>query len=398
MQAEDKTKYSRARNGSHDSLSNAAGRYRPEANELSITSKSVKVRFTPSSYKFINTNFHSTLLSSYQNNSNLNIPRTFAILPMEDDYSSNPAISLLCEQIEPGSKEQEVQALWESLLWTVFPATGHWITHTKYKQGATEPDNKVMKLIQYHTGWATMDVLAVELKRPREKVTLETFNTVARDLLDDHMSESNNPDGTTLFGAVGIGHHVVFYNKELPRGRLQTIQTRPFHLLTDAPKVQEYFDYYKLHIPQWPSPDAAPNPAPPLTGLSSSSTSYQAPASSYQAPGSSYEYQAPASNPVPAPSDPAPAPSNPAPTPGYQEGDNKYTGDLETKQADIQYIAVEVTKKGHLTRPDEFFFRDKNGKERVTTRDGWLETRASGGHRCWIYHQKYVCYQNIFRK
>jgi hypothetical protein len=311
---------------------------------------------------------------------------------MEDNYSLNPGISLLCEQIERGSKEQEVQALWESLLWTVFPASSHWITLTKYKQGATEPDNKVMKLIQYHTGWATMDVLAVELKRPREKVTLDAFNTVARDLLDDHMSESNNPDGTTLFGAVGIGHHVVFYSKELPKGRLQTTQTRPFHLLTDAPKVQEHFDYYKLHVPQWPSPDAAPNPAPPLTGLSSSSTaSYQAPASSYQAPGSSYEtptssyYQ-------------APAPSDPAPTPGYQEGDNDYTGDLETQQADTQYIAVEVTRERHLTRPDEFVFKDKNGKQRVTTRDNWHETKASNGYPCWIYHRKYVCYQDIFRK
>jgi len=329
---------------------------------------------------------------------------------MEDDYSSNPAISLLCEQIERGSKEQEVQALWESLLWTVFPASSHWITLTKYKQGATEPDNKVMKLIQYHTGWATMDVLAVELKRPREKVTLDAFNTVARDLLDDHMSESNNPDGTTLFGAVGIGHHVVFYNKELPRGRLQATQTRPFHLLTDAPEVQGYFDYYKLHVPQWPSPDAAPNPAPPLTGLSTSSTasyqvasSYQAPASSYQAPASSYQapassHQASASSHQAPVSNPAPAPSEPAPAPGYQEGDNKYTGNLETQQANTHYIAVEVTREPHMTRPDEFIFKDKSGKARVTTRDAWVESRASSGHRCWVYHQHYVCYKDIFRK
>ncbi len=242
-----------------------------------------------------------------------------------------------------------------------------------------------------------MDVLAVELKRPREKVTLDAFNTVARDLLDDHMSESNNPDGTTLFGAVGIGHHVVFYSKELPKGRLQTTQPRPFHLLTDAPNVQEYFDYYKLHVPQWPSPDAAPDPAPPLTGLSSSSTaSYQAPASTRQTPGSSYEtptpgyYQAPVSNPAPVPSDQALAPSNLA-----QEGDDEYTGDPKTQQGDTMgashYITVEVTRERHFARPDEFFFTDKSGKERTTTRDDWHKMKASSGHSCWVYHKKYVC-------
>jgi hypothetical protein len=355
---------------------------------------------------------------------------------MEHNYLLNPAISLLCEQIERGSKEQEVQALWETLLWTVFPANDHWMTRTKYKQGATEPDNMVSKLLQFNTGWATIDVLTVELKRPREKVTLEAFNTVARDLLDDHMSESNNPDGTTLFGAVGIGHHVVFYHKKLPHGNLTTTQTQPFHILTDVARVQEYFYYHKSNIPQPPSPGAAPNPAPPPMGQSShaygsSTTSYYAPESSRQAPGSSYEapassyhapesshqasasshqapgssYEAPTSSyyQAPASSHPAPEPSDPAPAPDYQEGGNEYTeGDLETQQADTmgadQYIAVEVRKERHLTSPDLFFFIGKNGKERETTRDDWHRTRASSGHRCWIYHRKYVCYQDIFRK
>jgi hypothetical protein len=31
---------------------------------------------------------------------------------------------------------------------------------------------------------------------------------------------------------------------------LQITQTWPFYFLTNAPKVQEYFDYYKLNIPQ----------------------------------------------------------------------------------------------------------------------------------------------------
>jgi hypothetical protein len=35
---------------------------------------------------------------------------------------------------------------------------------------------------------------------------------------------------------------------------------------------------------------------------------------------------------------------------------------------------------------------------RVTTRDAWVESRASSGHDCWVYHQHYVCYKDIFRK
>jgi hypothetical protein len=35
---------------------------------------------------------------------------------------------------------------------------------------------------------------------------------------------------------------------------------------------------------------------------------------------------------------------------------------------------------------------------RVTTRDAWVESRASSGHPCWVYHQHYVCYKDIFRK
>jgi hypothetical protein len=79
--------------------------------------------------------------------------------------------------------------------------------------------------------------LTVKLKRPREKVTLEAFNTIARDLLDDYMSKSNNLDSTTLFKAVGIRHYIVFYYKKLLHGNLTTIQTQPFYILTNVARV-----------------------------------------------------------------------------------------------------------------------------------------------------------------
>jgi hypothetical protein len=65
-----------------------------------------------------------------------------------------------------------------------------------------------------------MDVLAVKLKRLREKVTLNAFNIIARDLLDDYMFKSNNLNSITLFKAISIRHYVIFYSKELLKGRL----------------------------------------------------------------------------------------------------------------------------------------------------------------------------------
>jgi len=65
-----------------------------------------------------------------------------------------------------------------------------------------------------------MDILVIKLKRPREKVTLDTFNTITRDLLNNHISKSNNLDSITLFRAIGIRHYIIFYNKELLRGQL----------------------------------------------------------------------------------------------------------------------------------------------------------------------------------
>jgi hypothetical protein len=176
---------------------------------------------------------------------------------MEHNYVSNPAIAIWYEYIEAGSKEKEVQGLWENMLWTVFPANDSWTTVTKYQQLSTEPDNKVMKIIQYNAGPATMDLLVVELKRLKEDTARTAFDEVAHNQLDDHMAESANPDRTTLFGAVGIGRHVQFYTKVLPRGRLNHLHNQPLHLLNDAASVQEYFNYFKRHVPSTYQPAAS---------------------------------------------------------------------------------------------------------------------------------------------
>src|SRR6266536_1611538 len=172
---------------------------------------------------------------------------------MEHNYLLNPAIKLCLEHIEPGSTEKEVQALVENIVWTAFPATDGWMNITKYKQGATELDNKTMKLIQFNTGWATIDVVVYEVKRDREDKSLKAFNRVASDLLDDHLGESTNLDNTTLFGAVGIRDYVQFYKKLLPRGNLMSLHSQPLHWETDAKAVQEFFNYFKVNIPRMPA-------------------------------------------------------------------------------------------------------------------------------------------------
>lgn len=96
-------------------------------------------------------------------------------------------------------------------MWTVFPATDGWMNVTKYKQGAIEPDKKTMKLIQFTTSWATVNIVVYEAKCDCEDKSLKAFNRVASDLLDDHLGESTNPDNTTLFGAARIGDYVQSY-------------------------------------------------------------------------------------------------------------------------------------------------------------------------------------------
>jgi len=168
---------------------------------------------------------------------------------MEHKYNSNPGISILLEHIEPGSGEKEVQALVENVLWTVFPASDHWLNLTKHRQGNTEPDNKTAKLIKYTAGWAPIDVLVGELKRIKEDTSMKPFARVSHDLLDDHMAESGNPDGSTLFGFVGIGKHVVFYERILPRGGLKPLHDQPLHWWDNAQTIQQWFDFFKTHIP-----------------------------------------------------------------------------------------------------------------------------------------------------
>ncbi|KAF8847837.1 hypothetical protein BDZ45DRAFT_681620 [Acephala macrosclerotiorum] len=145
-------------------------------------------------------------------------------------YITNPAIELCVQQIEDGSAEKYVQVTWENLLWTVFPASDQWLNQTKHADTIGEPDNKVMKIVQFMGGWAPVDVLVVELKRHSENVSRNAFNRHADNLLDDFMEQSSNADGTILFGAIGIGKNVQFYKKQLPRGRLEGLHPHPITL------------------------------------------------------------------------------------------------------------------------------------------------------------------------
>ena len=165
------------------------------------------------------------------------------------NYILNPSVKYWLELGGPGSEEKEVQGLVENVVWTVFTAAEGFTNVTKYKRGATEPDQKTMKLIQFIGGWAPVDLLMGELKREQEDKSGKAFDRVARDNLDDHLEESTNPNNTTLFGFVGIGDSVKFYKKLLPKGPLVQLHSNPLHWEFDAPSIQEKFEYFKVNIP-----------------------------------------------------------------------------------------------------------------------------------------------------
>ena len=71
---------------------------------------------------------------------------------IENDYTLNPIFEILLAAIEPGSKEKEVQAMSENVLWTVYPASKNFSTLTKCEHGAIEPDNIIRKIVQFYIG------------------------------------------------------------------------------------------------------------------------------------------------------------------------------------------------------------------------------------------------------
>lgn len=176
---------------------------------------------------------------------------------MEDNYLLNPMVHILHSQVEHGSTENYTQALVENILWTEFPAQKGWSTVTKHRQGATEPDNKVMKIIHYNAGPSPRDVIMVEVKRGKDNLQLKHFNDVATTQLADHMSESVNPVGSKLFGVVVIGTYIAFYDAILEQSgaprNVRLLYQEFFEIILDAGKIQEFWNHVKENIPGDPS-------------------------------------------------------------------------------------------------------------------------------------------------
>jgi len=145
-----------------------------------------------------------------------------------------------------------------------------------------------------------MDALIVELKRPREKISKKDFNEVLNSQLDDHIALSSNPTESVLFGAVGIGLHVQFYSRKLPRGHIHTRHSRPYHLLEDASYVQEIFDNIKSNVTQGlyvpglatEEPEISTAPTDLSTSYATASSSLAPESSTNPAPDASTSYGA----------------------------------------------------------------------------------------------------------
>jgi len=61
------------------------------------------------------------------------------------------------------------------------------------------------------------------------------------------------------------------------------------------------------------------------------------------------------------------------------------------------YLVVRVTRVPHITRLDEFSFRDVRGRNRSTTKLDWIKIKY-GGKTAWLYEgkkQKYVTHDKI---
>ncbi|PVH75965.1 hypothetical protein DL98DRAFT_518314 [Cadophora sp. DSE1049] len=203
---------------------------------------------------------------------------------MDHNYLLNPGIQLLADQIEPGSTEAEVQKMWDNILHTAFPAEGYWMIASRHRTGAIEPDNVVSKLVNFTGGWATLDVLVVELKRSKEGLSRRDFDDNVNNYLDDFMAESTNPSGSILYGAVGIGHHIMFYRRVLPRGAITSLHHNPLHVINDAYAVQQQFNHIKENVPRGHYAPAAAEPvavAPAAVSPAAVAPAAVAPAAEY---------------------------------------------------------------------------------------------------------------------
>jgi len=74
-------------------------------------------------------------------------------------------------------------------------------------------------------------------------------------------------------------------------------------------------------------------------------------------------------------------------------GDSRMGGVAETKQtsssnAKPKYV-VSVSKKSHLTRSNEYNFKDARGKTRTTEKKDWKKTKLNG-KTAWKYHNYYT--------
>ena len=74
-------------------------------------------------------------------------------------------------------------------------------------------------------------------------------------------------------------------------------------------------------------------------------------------------------------------------------GDSQMGGVAETKQtssssAKPKYV-VNVSKKSHLTRSNEYNFKDARGKTRTTEKKDWKKTKLNG-KTAWKYHNYYT--------
>jgi hypothetical protein len=143
------------------------------------------------------------------------------------------------------------------------------------------------------------------------------------------------------------------------------------------------------------------NPAQPTSGFSSGGSNVPfAYASQSAAPNSSSQYQWSGASGSAAgkESEVYEGRGGDAPDPSaWQDPDDMDVDQGTGDDRGSAYLVVRVTRVPHMTRSDEFLFKDVRGHNRSTTKSDWTKTKY-GGKTAWLYEgkkQKYVTYDKI---
>ena len=168
---------------------------------------------------------------------------------MSSTYLDIQSVNYLINAIEPDSLEGPVQSAWANILGKGgFFDEDCYAIETNRRRETQYPDVIVIRIIEFMTGPAPVDILMVECKRPRRNATVWHFDELANAQLDCQLTETPNSSGF-VFGAAEIGRQVRFYEK-FDGQEPVPLHNGVYDILTDAEDVEWWLNYMKQTGPR----------------------------------------------------------------------------------------------------------------------------------------------------